>query len=226
MAKDPAFLFYPGDYLRDTQCFSEATQVAYDRIMCEHMRNICITKQQLKFFTKKLSPAEIEELMLSLTEVDGGFQISWVAESIVKRRIYSENRAENRRKNKKNISKTYVKHMENEIENANKNEYVNAKEKKEVEFETYEKWTQELVESDHIFHQILMKENLLISPQELVNLTSGHLELLARYPNMQPTTVQKFRLSAINFIKENKNKPKNGTKTNTPERKYTSADFD
>jgi len=66
MAKDPAFLFYPGDYLRDTQCISENCQVAYDRIMCEHMRNICITHQQLKFFTKRLTEEELEELKMVL----------------------------------------------------------------------------------------------------------------------------------------------------------------
>ena len=62
--KDPEFLFYPGDYLTDTQCLSEKTQVAYDRIMCEHMRNICISQKQLKFFTKRLSPDETEEDIL------------------------------------------------------------------------------------------------------------------------------------------------------------------
>lgn len=130
MAKDPAFLFYPGDYLRDTQCLSEAVQVAYDRIMCEHMRNICISKQQLKFFTKKLSEDETEELKMVLTEIDGGFQITWVAESIEKRRAYSESRRKNRKSNKPkntlNISKTYVQHMENENENENK-EVINRK---------------------------------------------------------------------------------------------------
>jgi len=120
MAKDPAFLFYPGDYLRDTQCLSEKCQVAYDRIMCEHMRNICISHQQLKFFTKRLSEDEIEELKMVLTESADGFQITWVAESIVKRREYSESRRKNRTssgtKKKKKISSTYVKHMENENE--------------------------------------------------------------------------------------------------------------
>lgn len=118
MAKDPAFLFYPGDYLRDTQCFSENVQVAYDRIMCEHMRNICITKQQLKFFTKRLNDEEVSELKNTLIEVNGGFQIEWVAESIIKRRSYSESRKKNREGKKDNISKTYDKHMEieNEIE--------------------------------------------------------------------------------------------------------------
>lgn len=128
MAKDPAFLFYPGDYLRDTQTLSEKTQVAYDRIMCEHMRNICISKQQLKFFTKRLSEEEISELMFVLTEKNGSFQISWVAESIEKRLKYSDSRRKNRSKNQKkegedmnNISKTYVEHMENENENENEN---------------------------------------------------------------------------------------------------------
>ena len=66
---DPAFLFYPGDYLRDTQCLSENSQVAYDRIMCEHMRNICISKQQLNFFTKRLNDDEKSELFFLLTEI-------------------------------------------------------------------------------------------------------------------------------------------------------------
>jgi hypothetical protein len=121
MAKDPAFLFYPGDYLRDTQCLSESVQVAYDRIMCEHMRNICISQQQLNFFTKRLSEDEKLELEMVLTKVDGGFQIAWVAESICKRKAYSSSRSENRKgKNKEdmiNISDTYVEHMVNENEN-------------------------------------------------------------------------------------------------------------
>jgi hypothetical protein len=117
--KDPAFLFYPGDYLRDTQCLSEKSQVAYDRIMCEHMRNICISQQQLNFFTKRLTDDEKQEIISLLKSVNGGFQIEWVAESIVKRRDYSESRRKNRIK--KIITydkdmKTYDEHMENEIE--------------------------------------------------------------------------------------------------------------
>lgn len=114
MAKDPAFLFYPGDYLRDTQCLSEKVQVAYDRIMCEHMRNICITYEQLNFFTKRLSSEEKAELLHVLTKVEGGYQISWVAESICKRVSYSESRRKNKLGKSKNISLSYVNHMENE----------------------------------------------------------------------------------------------------------------
>jgi hypothetical protein len=119
MANDPAFLFYPGDYLRDTQCLSEACQVAYDRIMCEHMRNICITQEQLNFFTKRLTPEEKAELIFILKKMPGGFQIEWVAESIVKRKEYSQSRSKNRTSKPKKDMLTYDKHMENEIENVN-----------------------------------------------------------------------------------------------------------
>lgn len=138
MANDPAFLFYPGDYLRDTQCLSEKVQVAYDRIMCEHMRNICISQQQLNFFTKRFTPDEISELMMVLEKYENGFQIKWIAESITKRKAYGESRRKNRVKKEKdmiNISETYVEHMENENENEeynkNKEECEEKKEKKD-----------------------------------------------------------------------------------------------
>ena len=138
---DPGFIFYPGDYLRDTQCLSEKSQVAYDRIMCEHMRNICISQHQLNFFTKRLNDDEKTELMFTLSEVDGGYQIKWVADSIVKRRNYSESRRNNRKKSNKEINqnqKTYEKHMKTydghmEIENEIVIEDINNKEKGSTE---------------------------------------------------------------------------------------------
>lgn len=133
MAKDFAFMFYPGDYLRDTQCLSEKVQVAYDRIMCEHMRNICISQAQFNFFTKKLNDEERDELKMVLTEVEGGFQIDWVVISISKRIAYSESRSKNKagktKKDMKIISKSHDNHMEDENENntvlkKNTNEYL------------------------------------------------------------------------------------------------------
>jgi hypothetical protein len=153
MAKDPAFLFYPGDYLRDTQCLSEASQVAYDRIMCEHMRNICedmskivVSKQKHKFFTKRLNDDEMEELSTVLIETEDGFQIDWVAQSMAERKAYTNSRSKNRSKsNKKNpekatiISKTYDQHMEDEDEDEDeiedKDENINGIEDSKQEME-------------------------------------------------------------------------------------------
>ena len=127
MSKDPAFLFYPGDYLRDTQCLSSSAQVAYDRIMCEHMRSIPIAKDRVHFFTKRLNEDEKAELLSVLEQYDGGFVIGWLVVSIEKRKAYSESR-------RKNGEKKYSLHMqsirpaqENEIENVNDN--VNNKDK-------------------------------------------------------------------------------------------------
>lgn len=116
MSKDFAFMFYPGDYLRDTQCLSEKAQVAYDRIMCEHMRNICITQKQLNFFTKRLSPDEFAELMFILHETNNGYEIEWVAESIRERIAYNDSRSKNRKGKIKEDMKTYDSHMEGEGE--------------------------------------------------------------------------------------------------------------
>jgi hypothetical protein len=129
MAKDPGFLFYPGDYLRDTQCLSEKAQVAYDRIMCEHMRNICITQDQLNFFTKRLSEDEKMELMMVVVKKDCGYQIEWVAESICKRKEYSASRRKNRSSKGNNISDTYDSHMDNENEIVIEDEKIEKEEK-------------------------------------------------------------------------------------------------
>lgn len=123
MAKDPAFLFYPGDYLQDTQGMNESCQVAYDRIMCKHMLNIPITQEQLNHFTKRLTPEEKSEVQSVLKKVEGGFVIEWVSDSINKRKAFSASRSANRKgkkyKDMINISKTSDVDMVNEIENVN-----------------------------------------------------------------------------------------------------------
>lgn len=142
MSEYPAFLFYPGDYLRDTQCLSEKTQVAYDRIMCEHkrfacedMNLICLPQEKIDFFAKRLSEDEKYELMSVLIKKDAGIQIEWVAASISKTVKYNNSRAKNRKKKDKNISKhkkTHDPHKEIEDENENKNESENDLKLKEV----------------------------------------------------------------------------------------------
>lgn len=117
MAKDFSFQFCPGDYLRDTQCLSEKAQVAYDRIMCEHIRNvsnhmqsICISQENITFFAKRLNEDERAELYHVLTKVSGeksGFQIEWVAEKIAERQRYIESRSGN---GGKKHNKAYAKH--------------------------------------------------------------------------------------------------------------------
>lgn len=182
MSKDPAFLFYPGDYLRDTQCLSEKAQVAYDRIMCEHMRNICLRQEQLNFFTKKLNDDEKAELLFLLQEEKGCFFIPWIRESIIKRREYSESRRKNRIKDMKTYvkdMKTYDEHMEIEneieIENINKKE----KEKEKIDFSALEE--KELIS---------VLENFIQHRKEIKKpLTQRALNLIIKQLNNYPVNV-------------------------------------
>jgi len=206
MANDPAFLFYPGDYLRDTQCLSERAQVAYDRLMCEHMRNICITQAQLDFFTKRLTADEKSEVLMVLKKISGGFQIGWVAESIEKRREYSESRRKNRTSKAKHSPesktkecKTYVPHMENENENVIVNEDEILKE--------YINWSEQILDNnDSQFETMLFNERWKIVPEIFVILINDHVGLLHRYPKMRPPTQHAFRISLLKHIRENKDK--------------------
>lgn len=126
------FKFSPGDYLRDTQCLSEKAQVAYDRIMCEHIRHICITYEQHKFFTKRLNEDELYELNTVLVNTPTGFQIEWVVKSILDARAYSESRSVNREGKKKKKSTedmlTYVEHMDSNNNSNNNSIDLNKKE--------------------------------------------------------------------------------------------------
>ncbi|HLI94240.1 MAG TPA: hypothetical protein VKU83_11540 [Puia sp.] len=123
--KVPGFIFYPGDYLQDTQNLSADAQTAYDRIMCLHMKNICISKQQLDFFTKRLTAEQKSELLMVLVVNGEGeestYRIAWVTDSILKYRKFCESRSSNRKgKNKeqvKNTSSTSEQLVENESVN-------------------------------------------------------------------------------------------------------------
>jgi len=221
MAKDPAFLFYPGDYLRDTQCLSEASQVAYDRIMCEHMRNICITQQQLKFFTKKLNDLEKEELMMTLKEIDGGYQIEWVAESICKRKDYSESRRLNRTKKHKNISSTYDKHMENENENENRN--INedrekggvgekGKEPNLPELHTQKYYEKSL--DDDVWQEQVCRSTKKEPYQIPKLLEQFNADMLARQ-EYHPT-IRDYRSHFVNWVKKSETETKKNKKSNAP----------
>ncbi len=213
--KDPAFLFYPGDYLQDTQCLSEPAQVAYDRIMCEHMRNTCITQERLNFFIKRLDVDQRAEVLSVLEVVDGGFVIPWVARSFEKRRNYSESRRKNR-SGKKNEGSTYVKtseHMVNENGIVNEDEKGNGikiggkGERIETDLSDYELWTQSVIDNtDSTWEPMFMNSQIRLPPGKYIGLVEDHLALLARYPKMRPPNQQAFRHSLLKHIKENKDK--------------------
>ena len=213
MAKDPAFLFYPGDYLKDTQCLSESAQVAYDRIMCEHMRNICITQERLNFFTKRLNEEQKSEVMHVLTKVPGGFQIEWVADSILKRRNYSDSRRKNRVGKHKDLPKdmlTHDSHMVNGDESVNEieNDFKFNKEEFDNQFlDDWTAWGKLIVDGNDQFWEAMKGRK--VSQAEV----DAFLSVGIRNSWIMDTQ-QKFRLTlkGFDFMKFNTNGNGNGKK--------------
>ena len=110
MAKDPAFLFYTGDFSTGTQFFSDEQVGKYVRLLMaqhqlgrleeKHMILICKTYDKDVFSKFK-------------RDINGLFYNERLENEVLKRKKYSKSRSENR-KDKKNISVSYDEHMENE----------------------------------------------------------------------------------------------------------------
>lgn len=113
MARDPAFLFYTGDFTTGTQFLSDEQVGKYVRLLMaqhqlghlseKHMLQICKTHDK-DVFSKFIQDS------------DGLYFNQRLDNEINKRKKYSESRSENRR-SKSNISFTYDKHMENNNNN-------------------------------------------------------------------------------------------------------------
>ena len=138
MARDPAFLFYTGDFSTGTQFFTDAQVGIFLRLLMAQHQHGRLTEKQMLFISK----SHDKDIMQKFVKDDSGLFYNVRLESeILKRKEYSLSRSGNRKgKQKKNkediniISKTYLKDMENE----NKDKDINNKEKFEnLKFELF-----------------------------------------------------------------------------------------
>lgn len=80
---------------------------------------------------------------------------------------------------------------------------IREEEEKELD-ENFIEWTKLIFEgNDQYFEQMLMKENFKLSAENFDFLCRDHLDLLSRYPKMQPGSQQKFRNSLMKHMREN-----------------------
>jgi uncharacterized protein YdaU (DUF1376 family) len=137
MAKDPAILFYTGDFLVGTMRMSYEQTGKYIKLLCmQHQSGGFLTQEDIDFV---LSDKDKNVLSKFLNTKDG-FYNERLKEEIDKRKAYSESRRKNRNSKKKdkkdmsNICQTYVEHMENENEdiNINTKEVINVIKKKDL----------------------------------------------------------------------------------------------
>jgi len=132
MSKNPAFLFYPGDFLTGCAFLSMEQRGVYITLLCLQFEHGPLNYNQIRSLCS-------DEMFLSIQNKfeknsEGLYFNKRLSEEQEKRRKYSESRSSNRsNKNKEksnNISLSYVQHMENENEDVNKD--INDNNKKRV----------------------------------------------------------------------------------------------
>lgn len=112
MAKDPAFLFYPGDFNTGTQFFTDEQVGKYMRLLMAQHQHGHLTENQVIFICKSYD----KEVMSKFKKDSAGL---WYNERLEiesnKRKKFIESRSKNKegKTKEKIISKSYDPHMEN-----------------------------------------------------------------------------------------------------------------
>ncbi|MFR1698770.1 MAG: conserved phage C-terminal domain-containing protein [Anaerovoracaceae bacterium] len=118
--KNPAFLFYPSDFIIGTMDMTDEEVGRYMRLLCRQF-------EQGSIAPKYMENVSVEVLKKFCKDRKGNYFNRRLKSEIDKRKKYSESRSSNRskgaqsKKDMKNISETYEEHMENE--NINENIY-------------------------------------------------------------------------------------------------------
>lgn len=119
MAKDPAFLFYPNDFLSGTQFFSDEQVGKFMRILMAQHQHGHLSEDQVIFICKSYD----KHIFSKLKQDSAGL---WYNErlqiEIEKRKNYVLSRSKNKegKTKEKIISKTHDSHVVNEDENVNR----------------------------------------------------------------------------------------------------------
>jgi hypothetical protein len=141
MAKDPAVLFYTGDFLSGAYLLDYEQRGKYITLLClQHQKGRLTEKDMFN-----ICGTYDEDIFSKFVKDENGLYYNERMEAeALKRLRYSESRSNNRKKKEKpdspqdvsNTSKTYVPHMGNE--NENRNRIKNSNIKKEFIPPTYE----------------------------------------------------------------------------------------
>jgi uncharacterized protein YdaU (DUF1376 family) len=131
MAKDPAFLFYPGDWLGGTMSFTRSHKGAYmDLLMCQfnqgHMslQDVQVVLGEVDFNAMWESKLKAKFVV----DIEGRFYNEKLETEVVKRRKFTESRKKNLNNQKESepymavhIKNNTASHMDGHMENENEN---------------------------------------------------------------------------------------------------------
>lgn len=121
MGKDPAFLFYPDDFLSGTLLFSDAQLGQYIKLLCLQFRKGRLRKDEILEVCRGREDKKIFE---KFQQDEKGYYNQRMDEERIRRRIYTQSRRENRLKASNckinvldehmiNTSFSYAEHMGN-----------------------------------------------------------------------------------------------------------------
>jgi uncharacterized protein YdaU (DUF1376 family) len=201
MGKDPAFLFYPGDWQGGTMYMTHEQKGAYMDLLILQFNVGKFTKAQAKQVLSICFDVAWPMLEQKFSTDGKFFWNQRLSAEIEKRQKFTESRRNNAKGHK--TPKASAKHMHKHMENENENEILTE----------YENWTDAILNRlDQHFEQMLMKESIPESPA-VEHWVRDHLGLLNRYPKMRPTSQDAFRKSCMKHLRENYKKPitSNGT---------------
>jgi len=118
MAKDPAFLFYSGDFLTGTTFMSNEETGQYIKILCLlHQHNGKLPRAKIEKVVGKLSELVLEKLQI---DKENNLFNKRLMEETIKRNSYCSSRRKNILHRYK--KPTHVEHMNKHMENENENE--------------------------------------------------------------------------------------------------------
>jgi uncharacterized protein YdaU (DUF1376 family) len=127
MAKDPAFLFYPADWLGGTMLMTRHHMGAYMDLLMAQFNNGHMSLKQVKIILGKEDENLWEEVLKSkfVQDPDGNFYNKKLDDEILKRRAFKESRL-------KNLSSHKDSHMGGHMVNENEDVNNNSKKREEL----------------------------------------------------------------------------------------------
>jgi uncharacterized protein YdaU (DUF1376 family) len=120
MAKDPAFLFYPGDWLSGTMGMSYEEKGAYLELLIFQFNNGKFTTKQAKQVLSICSTSVFENVVQKFSTDGTYFWKQRLYDEVYRRKKFTDSRRNNAlggnkaNKKEKKTSKAYAKHMETE----------------------------------------------------------------------------------------------------------------
>lgn len=136
MAKDPAFLFYPGDWLGGTMTFTRAQKGAYMDLLMAQFNQFALTSEDIREVLREDYDTMWERKLKAKFETESNGILYYnrkLRDEVLKRKAFTESRRNNIVGNNQysigHMTKHKTSHMENENRDENRNEDIVKKEK-------------------------------------------------------------------------------------------------